>query len=242
MLTKNLNLRDMIVTAICLAGVIMFASCGKEKGSDSEKAILLLSKIERSNGERVVYEYDNQNRMTKCIEYGTNGVPDWTSTYTYNAQGDLIEYKDDEIEVVFSKNGNIITFVDDEGGSSEIELNDQGLPVKSTYQWGNWYKSTTTFTWQNGNLTRMEMVDEWGVNSETVLYTFTYDDKKAPLYYCKTPKWFLCEEYDIENNKKSHKEGTLEVTYEYTYNSDGFPVTRKASDSSITDTFLYTKK
>jgi len=237
-----MNLRNIIVATICLAGMMTLPSC-KEKIAKNEDPVLLLKEIERSDGTRFVFEYDSQDRITKYTEYGDNGQPDWVNTLTYNAQGDLIGYKDNEITVAYTKNGNKISFVDDEGGYTEIELDDQAFPVKTTYTWGTWYNATTTFTWQNGNLTKMEMVDEWNKYSEVTSFTYTYDDKKSPLYYCKTPVWFLsCEGYDITNNKKTWNEGTLDETYVYTYNKDGFPVTRKASDNNITDIYIYIKK
>ena len=252
MIIKRFNLRSVVVIAVCLAVIMIFASCGKEREIKSKEAVFLLEEIQSSNGERSVYEYDKQDRITKYTEYGSNGQPNWVGTYTYNAEGDLVEYKDNDIQVAYAQNGNKITFVDDEGEYTEIELNDQEFPVKSTSEWGNengmyWYKSTITFTWQNENLIKMEMEDEWKIgsnkHSETISITYTYDDMKAPLYHCKAPKWFLaCEGYDINNNKKTEKEGTFDVAYEYTYNDDGFPVTRKESNNSITDTFIYRKK
>ena len=243
MLHKRLNFRNMIVITICLYNVTILSSCGKEKGIESEEAILLLKEVQSSNGERSVYEYDNQNRIIKCTEYGANGKSRWISVYTYNTQGDLVQYDDNENKIEFTKKGNKITFVDDEGGYTEIELDDQGFPVKSTYKWGNWYKSTTIYTWQNMNLTGIKIEDEWGKHFETFSYTYTYDNKKAPFFHCKTPKWFLsCEGYDIMNNKKTRSEETLYVSYEYTYNNEGFPITEKESNSSITYTYIYMKK
>ena len=251
-LTKRLNLRNLVVIAICLKSITVFALFSEEKEIESQEIILLLEEIQSSDGERSVYEYDNQNRITKYTIYGANGEPYWLSTYTYNAEGDLIEQEDNNFKITFTKNGNKITFVDEEGGYVEIELNNQELPVKDTYEWewadesGKfWSKYTTNLTWQNRNPVKTEAEDEWKAGTETGLetssVTYTYDDKKAPLYNCKTPKWFLWwDGYNINNNIKTWDNGTSVITYEYTYNDDGFPVTRKASNSSITDTYIYT--
>ena len=254
MIIKRLKLRNVVVIATCLAGIIILASFGKEKEIESQETVFLLEEIQSSDGERSVYEYDNQNRITKYTIYDTNGQPYWLSTYTYNAEGDLIEQEDNNFKITFTKNGNKITFVDEERGYIEIELNNQGLPVKDTYEyeWADesgmfWSKYTTTLTWQNGNLIKTEAKDEWKAGSETgsetSSTTYTYDDKKTPLYHCKTPKWFLWwDGYNTNNNIKMWDNGTFAITYEYTYNDDGFPVTRKASNNSITDTFIYAKK
>ena len=133
----------------------------------------------------------------------------------------------------------------------ELELNAQGLPVKMTsetvqHYYGsdaNW-SHTVTLTWQNGNLTKAEWEreDENGSSAGTV--TYIYDDKKTPFYHCNTPKWFWWwfnfsrwngyNEYGDKNygyNENNIKTETWEedgstITYEYTYNDDGFPVTR----------------
>ena len=252
MLEKRLNLKNVFVMAICLKCITAFASFDKEEEIEGTEVVFLLEEIRCSAGERFVYEYDNQDRITKYTIYGANGQPEWVSTYTYNVEGDLVEQKDNDFIIRYTKNGNKIAFIDEEGGRAEIELDAQGLPVKDTYEWVDdsgmfWSKHTTVLTWQNGNVIKTEATDEWKTGSETgseiSLVTYTYDDKIAPLYHCKTPKWFLWwEGYNINNNIKTWNKEDSSITYEYTYNDDGFPVTRKANNNSITDTFIYRKK
>jgi len=230
------------------------------------KPVTLLEELQ--NGVvRIVYEYDNQNRLTK-LSYYHDGQLNEVETYNYNAAGDLTELKveyptspESDEKVTFSKIGNKITFTKF-NGLYEFEVNAQGLPVKYLYEMvydsDNWNKQTTTFTWQNGNLTKEIYVDEqkwkedgevWG-SSNQATYTYTHDDKKSPFYHCKTPKWFLwwyvdrgfCNENNIRTTTQKW-EGEEPVTHEfaYEYNADGFPVTQKAGDW-LNVTYKYKKK
>ena len=253
MLIKRLNLRSVVVIAICLKSLTAFASYGNGKEVENND-VFLLKEIQFSDGERSVYEYNDQDRITKYTIYDDEGQSYWVSTYAYNADGDLIAQKENDFTITYIKDGNKITFVDEDGGRTEIELNAQGLPVKDTYEWEwvsedekFWSKYTTALTWLNGNLIKTEAEDEWEAgseaSSETSSTTYTYDDKKTPLYNCKTPKWFLWwDGYNINNNIKTLEKDDFTVTYEYTYNDDGFPVTRKASNNSVMDKYIYMKK
>ena len=136
----------------------------------------------------------------------------------------------------------------------------------------NRFTSTVLYlTWQNGNLTvtdwESEIEIESGYWTETEIeiekksdrgtITYTYDDKKTPFYYCNMPKWFFLWlsyfRYDYiywfnENNVKTEtREDGSSTTYEYTYNNDGFPVTRTGAnsiwwvDETTTETYKYHK-
>jgi hypothetical protein len=199
--------------------------------------------------------------------------------------------------VKFSQNGNKITFIRSyhptvslfgtENG--EIELNAQGLPVKFTSEdvggfissssgSGSNYRiyTTITLTWQNGNLTKTEWVEDWerenvtlssegigidrverekGINTGTNTYIF--DDKKNPFLHCNTPKWAMWwldydyhgisddYRYNVNNIKTVVREGASTINYEYTYNDDGFPLTRtwasEMRNATITETYTYFK-
>jgi len=132
---------------------------------------------------------------------------------------------------------------------------------------------TATLTWQNGNLTKTiweredetlryiftdleskELVEREESSSSGTI-TFTHDEKKTPFYHCNTPKWFFLwnEKYgfgsNYEYNANNIKTETIEdgstITYEYTYNDDGFPATRTWGAASIwmegttTETYTY---
>ena len=206
------------------------------------KAISAILLEEKQYGnKRVMYEYDNQNRIAKQNSY-FNGQPNSVITFTYNAIGDLVEINEEfpleptmNSKTTFTKNGSKITW--ERYGNNEMELNSQGLPAKFTNVDG-----TRTYTWQNGNVIKAD-----GINWEddyTWTETYTYDDNKSPFYYSKTPKWLLLwwegSEYCNENNRKTGTWDGGGVTYTYTYNADGFPETR--TWSSFTETYKYKKK
>ena len=236
-----------------------------------------------SINKQIVYEYDSQNRITR---YG------YVKLY-YNAAGDLEKYHWFQIrsgkDITFSNNGNKIIFnyisypysaaqAVEITADGEIELNDQGLPVKMTSEFVQYHEKytngiisitnwsyTATLTWQNENLTKLEWEREDEQGSSAGTKTFTHDDKKTPFYHCNVPKWALwCLSPDWiyayyvyyghddkyvyngynENNIKTEtweEDGTA-ITYEYTYNDYGFPVTRTWVDGTNTYTETYTYK
>jgi YD repeat-containing protein len=128
-----------------------------------------------------------------------------------------------------------------------------------------------TLTWHNGNITMKDWKSEieferrhWTATesefekiSDKGTITYTYDDKKTPFYNCNMPKWFFWwlsyfrfdEIYWFnENNVKSEtREDGSSKTYEYTYNDNGFPVTRTWAaariwmDGITTETYTYHK-
>jgi len=197
-------------------------------------AIFLLEEIQRGNY-RYVYEYDDQDRITKRTDY-SNGQIGSIHTFKYE-DGDLVEtnyenFQNPELnnKTTFSKNGNKINFFDG-FEHKEFEINEQGLPAKY-YDEGAWL----VFTWQNGNITK----SEW----EGYITTYTYDDYKSPYLHCKTPKWFLWWYFAgmpcSKNNVKTETWDGGGVTYTYTYNADGFPLTR--TGGGFTETYKYKKR
>ena len=51
----------------------------------------------------------------------------------------------------------------------------------------NWSKSI--YTYSEGNAIKIE--NESNLSEYPYVALYTYDDKKAPFYYCETPKWLL---------------------------------------------------
>ena len=256
------NLRNVAAIAVCLV-VIVFASCKKDADNIP---VFLLEEVQESTA-RYVFEYDEQNRMTKRTGYLVNGFGEWyqfiVHELKYNTAGNLEEYiyyenNSNVSKVTIHKDGDKFTLSDDTYPTdvSFIELNAQGLPEKCTSLIGvkgngSWSFDTRTYTWLNGNLTQLSLVQEWkyGGKEDTWsdTYTYTFDDKKSPFYYCTTPKWILLRlvgtYYSFnDNNITSDKQGSYdyETTYEYTYNDYGFPVTQTYSYTNTT-TYTYKK-
>ena len=135
----------------------------------------------------VRYKYDSQNRFTeKRLILNNSGYILTSDIYlNYDANGDLVEYKDyrsplsRSMGTKFSQKGNKITFIlndhycvsCDRTVKGEFELNAQGFPVQLTYEeeYSQGYvftaKSRTyavvSLAWQNGNLTKSEWVEDW---------------------------------------------------------------------------------
>ena len=127
--------------------------------------------------------------------------------------------------------------------------------------------AVVSLTWQNENLTKKEWESEsiieekhWSdeesvIKKESTTGTVTYmhDDKKNPFYLCNTPKgffWWLSYDsfndfygYNKNNIKNERREDGSTITYEYTYNDNGFPVTRTWESALwneiITETYTY---
>jgi len=216
-------------------------------------------------------EYDSLNRFTRFTTSPYNGTMSLNYNADGDLVGYYWIYQGrDWVRATFPKNGNIINFTIEQylnrwshtTVNGELELNTQGLPVKVTSESecrqlgvvggdvSNW-SNTVTLTWQNGNLIKTEWVREDEQGSSTGTKTYTYDNKRMPFYHCKTQKlnfWLFYyvgndEFYGFnENNIKTETgdDGST-ITYEYSYNDDGFPVTRTCATAvgTVTETYTY---
>ena len=262
----------MFACVAFLSSFFMLSGCKKDNKNDgTDGPIYLLSEIESSKKWTDKFEYDNKNRITKMTVYYDGDVRD-VFTLIYNNAGDLtsIHYPENNKTIMFSKNGNIITVTrswwNEENGirSEKIELNGQGLPSKITNETyeneSSWYKGSTTFKYQGKNITEVayefDEVDHGETNTGGGKSTATYDDKKAPLYYCNTPEWFLIywfsAECGIQNNviTVNDNDGNHIDTFDYTYNDAGFPLTeimthmqtwKDEDGNEQTDTWTYSE-
>jgi len=219
-------------------------------------AIFLLEERQR-DGMRYVYEYDDQDRITKVTASAMiGGQIHSVETFKYNIiSGVLEEWKkeyplnpeNNEI-TVYSKNDNKISF---EMNSERyvFDLNVQGLIENYSTKSNDESGYIGTFTWHNGNLTKIEWKEVWKENGEEKYSPpfsdkFEHDDKKSPFYHCKTPKWFLWfndRGQQNENNIKTETfYGVAPITCVYEYNADGFPA--KRTRGTTTETYKYLKR
>jgi hypothetical protein len=136
------------------------------------------------------------------------------------------------------------------------------ITIDLTWQNGNLTKTEWSSDWKRENIF---LNPDDGINIDCVeteegfdtgTNTYIFDDKKNPFLNCNTPKWALWlldydysgynddYRYNVNNLKTAISEGGSTITtYEYTYNNDGFPVTRKWTreiwNESITETYTY---
>ena len=252
---KSQMSRGNLLKILCFAlfaTVLIFSGCNKDKNGDKDDGYLVTEISGEYDGwfRSTIYEYDDQNRITK-ISYSEDGYGS-TVTITYNS-ANLVTLKNIYGDVMmFTKTGNIITgelsWGDNSGFKSTMELNAQGLVEKWAYEEyhddGYWYKYVIIFKYQGKNIIKLtnEWEEDWygEHHSETTTVIFTYDNKKSPFYNSNTPQWLMpmtLDEPGIYNNITSvvWDDGDQMTTMEYTYNTDGFPLSRIVTESRMDD-------
>jgi len=241
---------DIVTSNITLHAKWISAGNGNGNGD----AVFLVTEINSEDEERIrrtSFEYDNQNRITKVISYYEwldeyNDKYTWASTITYNSEN-LVTIVDGDGDIItFTRTGNIISVNASwwDNRNETYELNAQGLAVKyiyeNIYDDGDWHKGVSTLQYQGKNL--VAVISEWEEEYDGEYYstvghtTLTYDDKKSPFYHSNTPEWLMMfwfdfVEYGFQNNVISiNWNDDEELTIEYTYNADGFPLSRKQTE------------
>jgi len=227
-------------TDVVIADIVLYAKWIMDKVQLLEKVIY--------DGWYYKFEYDDQKRLINKSWYQDNGNVGGTSTFTYSGN-DLVKFVDfGGTTYEFTKNVNQITIVgtttSNSSVTSTLSLNSDGLPVKLEENFWTDYFYVRTFQYQDGNLLQItETVTYSGVTNSGSL-AYKYDDKKSPLYHCKTPKWFFYwwirhEGFDVfnhvnQNNLIERPEfDDLIFVYSYTYDSAGFPT--KCKETEFTD-------
>ena len=179
---------------------------------------------------KYIFEYDEQNRITKMSRYDYEDKLSWTNTYRYSGD-DVVQ--DNTYD--YTKSGNTITQKNIVSGKIYIiELNSDELPVKRVEEQPGLYPNVEFFEYQDGNLTKKRdrvLLPEYNYEEwEDYTYTYYYDNEKGALYHCKTPKWYLImylNDFGVSNN--IDEGGHLFVPYSvytYEYDDDGFPAKR----------------
>ena len=197
-------------------------------------------------------EYDANGDLA---EYYSPGSPSARSTRaTFSKNGNKITFimnYHPTVPLFGSINGELE--LNSQGLPVKLTSEDAGeyITTGSNY----WSYTIVTLTWQNGNLTKTEWEEDWKrenvildwekgeidhvereEGSSTGIATYTHDSMKTPFYHCNTPKWALwwLNYYGIIGhygyNRNNVKTVTLEdgstITYDYTYNGNGFPATQ----------------
>jgi uncharacterized repeat protein (TIGR02543 family) len=248
------------------ANITLYAKWIEKGNADDDVYLLTEWTFAREDEDRVYrFEYDAQNRLKKMEEYYGNTL-DGSTTFTYNSADDLISvvkvrWDGESYTDTYIKDGNKITSTYEEDGDSWIftaELNAQGRVEKFTQDHtggdGHWCKDVRTVQYSGQNVSRWTQTYTSSSESDTEpeIYTFTYDDKKSPFYYCNTPQWLMVYifywYFGIHNNIKTINYNNNEETStsEYEYNDAGFPLTRKETrrwntggEYEFTETFSY---
>ena len=124
-----------------------------------------------------------------------------------------------------------------------MELNAEGLPIK-TITGSNNFAMIQTFSWQDGNVIQYEQEQKYNGEYSFDTLVITYDNKKNPMLYCKTPKLYVALLGDLLAGTFASKNNPVtmgeDFNIEYTYNEVGFPISRTVEGEVVT--FKYVKK
>ena len=213
------------------------------KNFTSSKTEAKLLVTETKGGHIRKFMYDDQNRIKEIWDYSGGTLLNKT-VLTYEGE-ELTKLEDTYFEngiielytapTYFLKKGNTIRVravmisEEEEQGSSmkrEMILNKDGLPEivdESPH-------SVVDLTYLNGNLTKYSVREKYDIN-------YTYSALRSPYSSSNTPKWFLIWRFyeGGSHNALIKSEGNNSTTYEYVFDSDGFPTKRtaKSSDSIV---------
>ena len=226
----------------------------------------LLETIIRSDGSIYrIFEYDNENRITRMLTYHEAGF-EYESTFYYSGD-DLIKivsddfydmgseyyFEKDGYEVELTKSEDKITFAErynrwpDEVGIIEWDLSSDGFNYGINPSLS---MSGRSYTVMNGNLTNYTrwVFSSMGAGTQNInYYDYKYDKNKSPFYNCKTPAWCLL--YDFLELGSQNNVTEIIHTYsgywgyyqtttkiKYVYNCAGYPTKRTETiDGKITD-------
>ena len=236
----------LAVTVILL--VTAFLSCNNEK-------VQLLETTTNSDGSFEKYEYDNENRITKTLHYDKEGILILSRTISYNGENfvkvvittrfdtdsfALFEYSKSAEKIIATIKSKEIDSVK----TITIDLDNNGFPARYVSM-SDVASSAGVFEIQRDNLAKHSYhVTCDGVTLEGSA-DFKYDNKKSPLYHCKTPKWWWIvsdKGISTQNNviEMIHSSGE-KVEYEYEFDSAGYPIkcTTKGNGSEYVCEFKY---
>jgi len=239
---------------ILLATGLIFVGCNKDKEDDFPKNLGTI-KLEIYKNDQLVtsYGYDDQNRIISISTTKNSDRGEMIEFYSYNDEGDLssIMYKAGKEILTFSlrREGNVIHcdpydmtiylitcyFSPEE---SEVLISkiiktdaDEGKPFYIEYSYAG-----------NRGIAMTRETNSWNEDSFFAYWCLSFDEQKAPLSGCNTPKWVLALLFD-PYEYIGYNNNALEIVYsdgpsptnahfrpfvrfEYTYNSNGYAQSR----------------
>jgi len=232
----------------------------------------LLEAILKSDGSIYrTFEYDNQDRIEKMIEYNEESY-EITSTFYYS-ENDLVKivsdgFYNEDGKLIFDKDVWEIEFTKNEGkliitekhkysnyiNTTTLDLNSDGYNIGVNPSMSMNGRSYTVMNCNLTNYTRWAFSSMGAGTQNTNYYDYKYDKNKSPFYNCKTPAWYLFYnflELGSQNNATeiihtySGYWGYYQTTTQikYVYNCAGYPTKRTETiDGVITDVLEYKYK
>ena len=248
-------MKKLFLSAAAL--VVLLAACSKDDdntpqtngkylaGILSENDSLIISYDDSNRMKKLVFWYRESpgegdsselvyenGKLTKTMEADQTGVLKLSETYEYNSAGKLVKKnayssydgeKNNYDSLVYNADGRLISLYE-AGKSNDVFTYFR----KYNYSWDN-----------KGNIVSSVRIRiEGGTETkDSTFVTYTYDSKVN--FASKQPEFFLTEPEDpifglsannviksveTSNNGQSY---VMTVTNEYTYDEDGYPVTRK---------------
>lgn len=232
-------------TGIAIIAIIalFFTACSKDSGE-----VKLLESIVNYDGKETIFAYDENNRIVKIFPHFEDSVI--TLTYSGNNIAGITRILNtNESGVDFRRMEFRITendlFVRSNDNEYNLIVSDDGYLIGSTSEE---YVEDSFYQYQDGNLTGRSSfsLTDYGFGLEEFQFGigYSYDDKKSPLHYCNTPKWFLTW-YLLTNfslglvNNITSEFSMDSNSYTYEYDSDGFPISRTMGYPDDTITYKY---
>lgn len=242
----------------CLIAVLSF-SCGKDDDGPAPAQLqTCLSKI-ITGSSTTTYQYDQDNRVvSSTVEFSSSPASNYSSTYTYNSSGQLIEWmidnanSADNTKLVYSYNesGKISetkTYVVSGSNSTLYRTTTPNYATSGkisvmTFNEGDLmpYLEYEYFLDTKGNMTKRIQYSGLGSTLSTDEYV-GFDDKNAALL--SIPKTNVTSNVNnFLTLKQTNSSGTVtNTTYTHEYNAEGYP-TKRTSSSGAVVTYEYIKK
>jgi len=236
-------MKKIFTIALIAVFASIFTACSKDNGE-----VKLLDSIINDDGSITIFEYDDQNRIILIIPsydnaqinltYDGNNIQSITRTVNMN------QTEPDFRKMEFRITENDI-FVKTYHAEYNLIVSDDGYLIGST---AKEFVEDSFYQYENGDLKGRYsyMLTDYGSGMEEMGFGigYSYDEKKSPLHYCNTPKWFLTW-YLLTNlslglvNNITSEYSMDSTSYEYEYDSDGFPASRLISYSDNKITYKY---